>query len=142
MLRTSATKSRSFATVLSHPLLTKSHPTSSICRITRQSTNPVNKITKVAAVSFSTIVTDGTSNRNEELLKVTKKRFKSTEAVKNVKPSSSSPPFKKILAANRGEIATRIMRATSELGVASAGIYSHEGELVIAPGINYHEIQE
>ncbi len=37
------------------------------------------------------------------------------------------PPFKKVLAANRGEIATRIMRACSELGVNSAGIYSHEG---------------
>ena len=37
------------------------------------------------------------------------------------------PAFGKILAANRGEIATRIMRAASELGIASAGIYSHEG---------------
>lgn len=36
------------------------------------------------------------------------------------------PPFKKIMAANRGEIATRIMRASAELGVPSAGIYSHE----------------
>lgn len=38
-----------------------------------------------------------------------------------------NPPFKKLLAANRGEIATRIMRASSELGIASAGIYSYEG---------------
>ena len=36
-------------------------------------------------------------------------------------------PFKKIMAANRGEIATRIMRASAELGVPSVGIYSHEG---------------
>mmetsp|Transcript_23557 Transcript_23557/g.36368 ORF Transcript_23557/g.36368 Transcript_23557/m.36368 type:complete len:1256 (+) Transcript_23557:126-3893(+) len=35
-------------------------------------------------------------------------------------------PFKKILAANRGEIATRIMRGAAELGVKTAGIYSHE----------------
>eukprot|EP00545_Synedropsis_sp_CCMP1620_P013193 CAMPEP_0119020050 /NCGR_PEP_ID=MMETSP1176-20130426/23218_1 /TAXON_ID=265551 /ORGANISM="Synedropsis recta cf, Strain CCMP1620" /LENGTH=1171 /DNA_ID=CAMNT_0006974411 /DNA_START=220 /DNA_END=3735 /DNA_ORIENTATION=+ len=35
-------------------------------------------------------------------------------------------PFKKIMAANRGEIATRINRAASELGVSSAGIYSYE----------------
>lgn len=41
-------------------------------------------------------------------------------------PPSLAPPFKKVLAANRGEIATRIMRACSELGIASAGIYSHE----------------
>lgn len=37
-------------------------------------------------------------------------------------------PFNKIMAANRGEIATRINRAASELGVKSAGIYSYEGE--------------
>ena len=38
-------------------------------------------------------------------------------------------PFTKLLAANRGEIATRICRAAAELGVQTAGIYSHEGEL-------------
>ena len=37
------------------------------------------------------------------------------------------PVFSKLLAANRGEIATRILRATTELGIPSAGIYSHEG---------------
>jgi pyruvate carboxylase len=42
------------------------------------------------------------------------------------------PPFKKILAANRGEIATRINRAAAELGAQSCAIYSHEGELIIS----------
>ena len=37
------------------------------------------------------------------------------------------PPFEKILAANRGEIATRIVRAASELGIKTAGIYAYEG---------------
>jgi hypothetical protein len=37
------------------------------------------------------------------------------------------PPFKKLLAANRGEISTRINRAAAELGICTAGIYSHEG---------------
>jgi Biotin carboxylase, N-terminal domain len=40
---------------------------------------------------------------------------------------SPPPPFHKLLAANRGEIATRINRAASELGIITAGIYSHEG---------------
>jgi pyruvate carboxylase len=40
----------------------------------------------------------------------------------------SKPPFRKLMAANRGEIATRISRGASELGVATVGIYSHEGE--------------
>ncbi|GKY97750.1 hypothetical protein MPSEU_000733200 [Mayamaea pseudoterrestris] len=38
----------------------------------------------------------------------------------------TEPPFGKLLAANRGEISTRITRAAAELGIATAGIYSHE----------------
>lgn len=37
-----------------------------------------------------------------------------------------TPPFAKLLAANRGEIATRINRAATELGISTAGIYSFE----------------
>lgn len=36
------------------------------------------------------------------------------------------PPFKKIMAANRGEIAVRIMRAGTELGMKTVGIFSRE----------------
>ena len=47
----------------------------------------------------------------------------------NISPSVSvaKAPFKKLLAANRGEIATRISRGAAELGVQSVAIYSHEG---------------
>lgn len=45
-----------------------------------------------------------------------------------VVPGAKSAPFTKLLAANRGEIATRITRAAAELGIQTAGIYSHEGE--------------
>lgn len=57
-------------------------------------------------------------------------RFKSSVAVEadDVCVPTEHPPFKKILAANRGEIATRINRAGAELGVQTAGIYSYEGE--------------
>ena len=44
-------------------------------------------------------------------------------------------PFEKILIANRGEIALRIMRACHELGVATVAVYS-EGELN-APHVRY-----
>jgi hypothetical protein len=57
-------------------------------------------------------------------------RFKSTPAAAS--SIHAAPPFHKILAANRGEIATRINRAASELGIQSAGIYSYEGELAAA----------
>jgi Biotin carboxylase, N-terminal domain len=46
----------------------------------------------------------------------------------NILPEGAPPPpFHKLLAANRGEIATRINRAAAELGILTAGIYSHEG---------------
>jgi hypothetical protein len=38
------------------------------------------------------------------------------------------PPFRKLMAGNRGEIATRIFRAATELGIETVGIYSHQGE--------------
>lgn len=39
---------------------------------------------------------------------------------------SEKLPFKKILVANRGEIAIRIMRAATELGLKTVGIYAYE----------------
>ncbi|GMH87623.1 hypothetical protein TrVE_jg2633 [Triparma verrucosa] len=40
--------------------------------------------------------------------------------------TSANPPFTKILAANRGEIATRICRAATELDIKTVSIYAHE----------------
>ena len=47
------------------------------------------------------------------------------------KPNDASKaPFDKLMAANRGEIATRIVRAASELGIQTAGIYAYEGKRI------------
>lgn len=35
-------------------------------------------------------------------------------------------PFRKVMAANRGEIAMRIMRAAHELGAKTVGVYAYE----------------
>ena len=36
-------------------------------------------------------------------------------------------PIQKILIANRGEIAIRVMRAASEMGIRTVAIYAEEG---------------
>ncbi len=43
-----------------------------------------------------------------------------------LKPSMTIRPFKKLLAANRSEIATRVFRSATELGIRTVAIYSHE----------------
>ena len=56
-------------------------------------------------------------------------RFHTPPTWKSAKgPDVQKPPFEKLMAANRGEIATRIVRAASELGIKTAGIYAHEGK--------------
>ena len=44
---------------------------------------------------------------------------------------SSLPPFKKILIANRGEIALRILRAATELKIRTVAIYSYEDRFAL-----------
>jgi pyruvate carboxylase len=39
---------------------------------------------------------------------------------------SHTPPFKRLLVANRGEIAIRILRAATELGIRTIALYTHE----------------
>ena len=97
------------------------------------STSKVYPRTIPAAVS--SVLSSNLVDTANQVLHAESKRFFSAN-VRTNHPSMapkksvnvSEQPFKKLMAANRGEIATRINRAASELGINTVGIYSFEGE--------------
>ena len=54
-------------------------------------------------------------------------------------------PIRKLLAANRSEIAIRIFRAANELGLRTVAIYSNEDRLAVKhqlAGIRHEQMQQ
>lgn len=51
---------------------------------------------------------------------------KSASAIAEIAAASSIRPIKKLMVANRSEIAIRVMRAATELGIRTVGIYAQE----------------
>lgn len=60
-------------------------------------------------------------------------RRANNQTTNETKPASSQPPraFKKLLAANRGEIAIRVFRAATELGLRTVALYALEDRFCI-----------
>src|SRR4051812_43246313 len=59
------------------------------------------------------------------------RRGKSVPAPAAAKPAAAPaiPSFKKLMAANRGEIAIRVFRAATELGLRTVAVYAEEDRL-------------
>lgn len=137
MLRSTTSKSRSLATVLTRrSQLEAANKASSFQQNffikdqqqTIRSTF-LSSLSTLSDASTNTPASQRKENSKSNFGLVSAKRFKSAEPIDYEDDLPiEAPPFKKLLAANRGEIATRIMRASSELGIASAGVYSYEGK--------------
>ena len=106
----------------------------STSRLLRKSIQPKTSVNNIALKSLST--TTSSLHISKKKNKKQEKALSSLaveddeeavieEAAKNF---YGKPPFKKLLAANRGEIAVRILRGASELGIPTSAIYSHEGK--------------
>lgn len=104
-------------------------------QVLRTAARPRNSLskstTRVLASTVLTWVSSTTTTTVEQRRDIY--NVGSNNSSMNVSPSVSvaKAPFQKLLAANRGEIATRISRGAAELGVQSVAIYSHEGACVV-----------
>lgn len=95
----------------------------------RRTARPRSGLAKSSRVLASTTVPWVSSSATVEQRRAKSYNVGSNNPSMNVSPSVSvaKAPFLKLLAANRGEIATRILRGGAELGIQSVAIYSHEG---------------
>ena len=113
-------------------------------RLLQQHKHRTSIISSTAIKSLSTLSTSSSSSWNNQLLTTppslqlrainsTPTNLQSTKQQCSMGDNKSFPnrPFTKLMAANRGEIATRIMRAGTELGCNTVGIYSNEGNVVL-----------
>jgi pyruvate carboxylase len=72
--------------------------------------------------------------KSKKVLKLRPGRVKQSEVSRNLLVGSGmkkNKPIRKLLAANRSEIAIRIFRAANELGLRTVGIYSQEDRLAL-----------
>ena len=107
-------------------------------RLLQQQHHSTIGISSTAIKSLSTLSTSSWNNQLTTTLPTTQLRsinststnLSSKQCSMGDNKSFPNRPFTKLMAANRGEIATRIMRAGTELGCNTVGIYSNEGNVM------------
>jgi len=82
-----------------------------------------SNIRSLSVLSHDFLTGSNVKSRHERWM-TTKTKTNEVEQAKHA--VHREPPFTKIMAANRGEIATRILRAGAEMEMSTVGIYSHE----------------
>ena len=89
-----------------------------------------SSIAFMPATPLSSLKATSATLPNSRLLVVTDpvetKESSSSDTDSAPAKKSASPPFSRIMAANRAEIAVRIMRAATELNAGTVAIYVHE----------------
>jgi hypothetical protein len=87
--------------------------------------------TRLGAAQETAVATTAAGNNETETSLAPRQQPTSSLASSKPKQQPKSPPFRNILAANRAEIAVRIMRAATEMNSGTVAIYPFEDRYVV-----------
>jgi len=93
--------------------------------------NPLSKLSSATLSSTATLSPRSVATSQEDLQYKNDTMEYRSEAITSKDQSGSLADlitYKKVMAANRGEIATRINRAATELNLTTVSLYAYEGK--------------
>ena len=95
--------------------------------------NPLSKLSSATLSSTATLSPRSVTTTQEDLqYKYSTMEYRSEATTSKIQSTNGSLAdlitYKKVMAANRGEIATRINRAATELNLTTVSLYAYEGK--------------
>ena len=95
--------------------------------------NPLSKLSSATLSSTATLSPRSVTTTQEDLQYKNDTMEYRSEAITSKDQSATGSladliTYKKVMAANRGEIATRINRAATELNLTTVSLYAYEGK--------------